>query len=255
MADVGLMEGVMPEIPVGFAGVWDGRGERPQIIVRKFYRKTTPDPADPQKLLVDDWVEWGKPGISNWATNQRIRDIMPRTDRKRPPPPEWQVIGPAYQAWKKGEEAPVNGTPLFAWPGLPREIADALKGLGIVTVEDMANFPDDRLGRMPFRDMRSWKSRALRFVEAQGDMTATGIADKMKARDDEIDRLKAEDARKSELLEQLSTRLAAIEGGKVQQAPAKRGPGRPRKNPEPVVTHDHAIDQMADEVMQGINNE
>ena len=73
------------------------------------------------------------------------------------------------------------------------------------------------------------EGQAQRFVEAQGDMSATGVADKLKARDDEIEALKRQDVEKDALIAQLSERMAALEGGQ----PVKRGPGRPRKNPAP----------------------
>jgi hypothetical protein len=249
MAEVGLMDGVVPDIPPGFSGVAGARGaERPQIIIRKFEKKYRPDPENPQKLLEEHWVEWGKPGVNNWATRQRVKALMPRPEKGKRAALEWDVIGPAYEAWLKGEEAPVDGTPLFAWPGLPREIAEALKATQIFTVEQLAQFQDDRLGRMPFPGMRDWKARAQRFVEAQGDMSATGIADKMKARDDEIDRLKSQAEEKDALLAQLSERLSAVEA----QQPAPKRRGRPPKNPKPEPQVPSSVDDMADEVMEGI---
>ena len=158
--DVGLMDGVMPDIPAGFSGVAGARGgETPAIFVLKFERKYTPDPNDPQKLLEEHWVEWGKPGLANWSTRQKVHLLKPWPEKGKEAAIEWLVVGPAYEAWLKGEEAPVDGTPLYAWPGIPREVVDALKGLQIHTVENLAMFPDDRLGRMPFPGMREWKAR------------------------------------------------------------------------------------------------
>lgn len=240
MSEVGLMEGAMPVIPEGFGGVMDGRG-RPQIVVRGFTKTFVEDPEDPKKLKEVHWVEWGKPGVANWSTKQKIDQLRPRTDRHPPKPAalEWQVIGPYYEAWLKGEQAPVVGTPIDAMPGLPPQIATALKQLGVLSVEDLADLPDDRVQRLPYPKVRDHKMRAKRWVEAMNDETLV-TADKLKASDDKIAELERRNAEKDERLDQVLARLAELEAAQ----PQKRGPGRPRKEEQ---THDHAVEPEGSE--------
>lgn len=234
MGEIGLMEGVesrqYQNNQPGSYSKYDR--ERPNIVIRKFERKYKPDPNNPQAMIEEHWVEWGKPGQPNWATRQNVRQLMPRPNPRlngveMPAAPEWQVVGPAYQAWLKGEAMPVHGTPLHAWPGLPREAADELKKLDIHTVETLAGFPDHRISSIPFPNFRDWIKRAKAYVEAKGFESVTGLGDRLKERDDRIEALAAESKAKDDLLAEMSARLAALEEGRAE--PPKRGPGRPRK--------------------------
>jgi len=65
--------------------------------------------------------------------NGAMADLM----RKR-----WEVVEPAYNAWKRGEEVPENGTPLAAWPGVNQDQTKFLKAKGILSVEQVAEMSD-----------------------------------------------------------------------------------------------------------------
>jgi hypothetical protein len=55
----------------------------------------------------------------------------------------------AYAAWQKGEEVPLNGTPLAEWPQIQRREAELLVQNGIRTVEDFAAAREDLAAKFP----------------------------------------------------------------------------------------------------------
>lgn len=120
----------------------------------------------------------------------------------------WEIIGPAYDAWKAGMEIPEGGTPLAAWAGVTAEQAEVLRALGIRSVEDVRDMTDGTISRLPFPNGRQMPKLARDFLDG---------ADAAK-----------KDAENSELKE----RIAAMEemlAEAMAAKPAKRGPGRPRK--------------------------
>jgi hypothetical protein len=155
-------------------------GQRmPAIVAVKFWTKYI-EPEPGAKLLneagemvpsaygEEDWVEWIKKGEQNPGTTQEaIKRLSGNPKLKRRPRIEWAVIGPAYEAWKKGEDIQqVNGTPLHAWSGVSREMASELRKFNLFSVEDLADFPDHMLSRIPIPSLRDIRVRAKAFVEA-----------------------------------------------------------------------------------------
>ena len=51
---------------------------------------------------------------------------------------KWKLVGPAYEAWKRGEAIPESGHPLGTWPAIDRRTADTLKSMGYRTLEEVA---------------------------------------------------------------------------------------------------------------------
>lgn len=121
----------------------------------------------------------------------------------------WDVIGPAYEAWKKGEEVPENGTPLGAWAGISQDQAKFLKQMGIVTVEAVAEMSDSAIERLPFPGRRDLPGLAAAFLKSKGEVDLAAQNEDLKARMAAMEELLAE---------------------KMAVEPQKRGPGRPRKS-------------------------
>jgi hypothetical protein len=120
----------------------------------------------------------------------------------------WSIVEPAYNAWKKGEEVPENGTPLAAWPGVNQDQAKYLRTKGILSVEQVRDMSDSTIETLPFPGRRDLPKLAKMFLEGQKDADLA--------------------AKNTELLE----RVAAMEEmllEKQADEPKKRGPGRPRK--------------------------
>lgn len=135
--------------------------------------------------------------------DENTRDSLSYRDMEA----KWSVIGPAYEAWKKGAEIPENGTPLAAWPGVTADMARVFVSMGIRTVEDVRDMGDGAISKLPFPNARKMPDLARKWLEG------TDAA--------------AKDAENAELRE----RIAAMEemlSERAEEKP-KRGPGRPKK--------------------------
>lgn len=124
----------------------------------------------------------------------------------------WAMIEPAYEAWKKGAELPVNGTPLGAWPGINQDQAQVFIRAGLRTVEDVASMPDSVLTKVHLPNVREFRQQAKAFLEATDRNV---VADKLAQQDKQIQDLNERLAAAMELLDEANK--------------PKRGPGRPRK--------------------------
>lgn len=83
----------------------------------------------------------------------------------------WEIIGPAYEAWKEGSELPETGTPLSAWSGLSRQQVEFLNRMSIRTVEDVAAMDDKSLEACRWPDARKMPKLAADWL-AGSDMAA-----------------------------------------------------------------------------------
>lgn len=119
-----------------------------------------------REILVDevqyemvDYVEWVKKGDPKTSQVIKIK-FMQRLD-----PEGWKVIKPYYEAWKKEEEMPVDGTPLANWPLIKsKRILDQLRMISVFTVEDLAALPDSFLHNVGM-GARELRNRAKAYVE------------------------------------------------------------------------------------------
>ena len=116
------------------------------------------------------------------------------------------MIGPAYEAWKKGQELPVEGTPLQAWSAVTPEQVQMFKAMGIHTVEEVRDMSENALQGLRFPNARDMPKLAHDFLES-GDLTAR-------------------DKRIADLEKQIEA-MAEMMDAKPK---TKRGPGRPRKD-------------------------
>ncbi len=147
-----------------------------------------------------------------------------------------------WEAFQKGEEVAVHGTPIETWPLCDRAMALSLKSLNVRTVEDLATISDGVLDKMGM-GARTLRSKAQVFLES-----AKGIAVEMRLvqeRDEAIAREKA-----------TAARFAAIEAQLASMKDAPHvGPGVvaspiPAAEPVPVVpTGAKAVDDTALQAM------
>lgn len=162
-----------------------------------------------------DWVHIAPSGeaFDRTKTWHRVKDLTPPTDideDKRDSlafidiSEKWKRIGPAYDAWKKGEDMPEVGTPLAAWSGLNAEQAAILKRLHIKTVEDVAGMSESTTDKLPFPNARKLPVLARDYLASKDKVDAAAELDAMRER------------------------VAAMEEMLAEAAP-KRGPGRPKK--------------------------
>jgi len=117
----------------------------------------------------DSLTETGQVSLSTWERVSKIR------------PPEalendmgglklaalrhtWDQIEPAYLAWKQGEELPETGTPLAAWGGVNGSQINALKGIHIRTVEELAGLSDSNM-KAVLPNMRELRAMARQWLD------------------------------------------------------------------------------------------
>jgi hypothetical protein len=131
----------------------------------------------------------------------------------------WNIIKPSYDAWKHGQKLPEVGTPLAAWPGVSSDQADALKIMGVRSVEEFANASDGVINSVPFPGARELKIAAGQFLKS-ADRQA--ITNDLKQKDGEIATLK-------EQLEEMRQMFLESQGIKADE-PKRRG--RPAKSEE-----------------------
>lgn len=77
-----------------------------------------------------------------------------------------------WEAFKRGQEAVMTGTPLELWAALKPSEIDELKHQGIRTVEQLANLSDSVNGVL--RNFYAMKAKAQRFLDEAKDTAANG---------------------------------------------------------------------------------
>lgn len=178
----------------------------------------------------------GKPEAVEWVTYAPAHDPVGTSTKVRVKeliPPEsirndndgtklnmmhlkWNMIRPAYEAWKKGVEIPTDGTPLAVWAGITADQAEVLRARSLKTVEAVRDATDSMIAKVPLPNMRQLREMAGKFLEGQ---SAAAAAAQVSERDEKIRNMQA-------MMEEMAARLAAVDG---QESPVKRGPGRPRR--------------------------
>jgi hypothetical protein len=118
---------------------------------------------------------------------------------------QWAQIEPAYQAWKQGQVLPESGTPLGAWPAVNPQQADALKSVGLHTVEAIAAANEGVLSKPPLPNMREIKRQAVAWLDGRSAAEQAATI-----------------ARQQEQIDAMMEMLA-------EKTEEKRGPGRPKK--------------------------
>lgn len=191
----------------------------PMIRVLGFYTKYGKDPKTGDKNRAIDYVEFAPAQALNaQSTTERVEFLRPKfTDDDDDTPQKatkrlhmeaiWSVIGPAYEAWKKGYEIPTSGTPLAAWAGVTSDQANALRKLAIYTVEDLATLSDDKFPRVPMPNVREVRDLARRYLDT-GEDTRTA------------ERLNDLEKSNAALAEQLAAAMALL-GEQAEPKPRK----------------------------------
>lgn len=106
----------------------------------------------------------------------------------------WLQIEPAYEAYMKGQEIPVVGTPLGIWPAVTAEQVEVFKQVGIRTVEEVRDLTDGAIERVRLPNMRELRNQAKLFLEN---------SDTAKAAERE--------AQKDAMLEEMAQKIADLE--------------------------------------------
>jgi hypothetical protein len=185
--------------------------DRPFIAITGFETEATI--KDDGSTDIRDVVTWVKKGQSIQNEQRGLIRLMPRYNAQ-----EWSYIEPFYKAWKAKEEAPIDGTPLAAWPGSTAAMIKVLGTVNIRTVEDFCQMEDSAISKLAMPGLREKQRICRQFLESMKN-TAPQVA-KLAKMEEENEILRARLDEQAKQIEQL---VAAQE---------KRGPGRPRKEVE-----------------------
>jgi len=131
-----------------------------------------------ENVLID-WVRWQKVGNPNQKGEDKVRKV------KKFDPDVWTTLEPYYNAWKKDEAEPVNGTPINNWPPVTKRLAEVLKGNGFRSVEDFAKANDADMGRIGMGAL-SLRDKAREFVSLKSDTKNAGQIDSLKKQVDSL---------------------------------------------------------------------
>jgi hypothetical protein len=207
------------------------------IVIHRFWTAIEPEKVvdektgayvETGKMRQVDWVEYGPLGSADRtripekvARLSRVAEHTGTNEAAKLAQGIWETIRPHYESWKAGRETPLDGTPLAVWNGVTPEIADFLRSKQVRTVEELAALTDTHITRFGMPGLRDIINQAKRFL-AGADTRAA--ATKIASVEEENARLKADlDELKRLMLEQMR---------EEDEAPVKRGPGRPRKQEE-----------------------
>ncbi len=169
-----------------------------------------------------DYVSWSLRSQSTGNIAPTFSDKVSRLSKNRE---LWPKLEPLYQAWRQGQEAPLDGTPLSRWPGVTPAQHKILIGADIKTVEEFATFPSGHLMKLGIPGILEIQKEAIAYLNVAGIMKdgpiPAQIAVQMTEMQDENAALKAEMAEMREALVRIR---------QEDEQPARRGPGRPRKD-------------------------
>jgi hypothetical protein len=168
-------------------------------------------------------VEICAPGMAQRQTTPlRIGDVSRVREDGDPDNPAWLMakmkwdhIKPAYEAWKKGQNLPEHGTPIGAWSGLTPEQADVFRGLGLRSVEEIANATETVISRAALPNARSLQQQARLWLDGREN---SKFAADLEAKDQQIAALREEmEEMKRLVLEEMRAEQAG------DDAPRRRG--------------------------------
>lgn len=77
----------------------------------------------------------------------------------------YEAYRASYEAYKRDEEPPVDGTPLRSWPPISPTQYKALRELRILCVEDLAHANEETISRIGF-GARALKDKATEWLKA-----------------------------------------------------------------------------------------
>lgn len=202
---------------------------KPILAVQKFWTEYKQDKKNPDKMIAIDMVAYGPIGQLDRTINiekvSRLSKIMPLQGNEQNPAvamahARWDSIRPRYEAWKTGNELPMQGTPLAAWNGVTPEQADILKASNIRTVEEVAELNDATRARIPLPGLQELIGSAKRYV-ASSDFAQfqKTLVDK----DEQIRRLERSDAIRNEEMDEMRRALAEMRNALAASQPQPAG--------------------------------
>jgi hypothetical protein len=143
-----------------------------------------------------------------------IKRLKREETEGRIPPQFVDAYERAFEKYKKGEEIPLDGTPIRGWPPLSPAQQQNCIAMGVLTVEDLANLNSEGMARFGM-GVVELKRKAANWLEAA---TSTGaLSAKMTALEIRQNDLEEQNLRQRKLIEELQAENRAL---KREPAPA-----------------------------------
>ena len=147
-------------------------------------------------------------------------DKLVEIDRKATPA-DFLRYPKEYEMYLKHQTTPVQGTPLEAWAQITRAQVREYQALNIFTVEQLAELPDSYGHKI--MGFQNWKQKAQAFLmAAKGQGEFDRLQTELKKRDEEIERMKANENATAKMMETMQARLEAIENKDTRKAVIQR---------------------------------
>lgn len=118
----------------------------------------------------------------------------------------WNVIKPNYEHWKTNNEMPTHGTPLAAWPGVTKSMADILRNAGLPTVEDVRDASEIVLNKTGIPNVLKIRDMAQKFLANEDSSKAAAQLSTLESENAE---LKAQMAEMMALMKEMQAEKAA----------------------------------------------
>lgn len=138
----------------------DATVRQANVIPLEFW--TDEDQLPDGTMVSVDWVKWTKVGNPNHGGSDKINRIMKHDVSV------WSAIKPYYDAWKKQEGEPIDGTPITNWAGCTKKMAEVLRMNGFRSVEQFAQATDADLYRIGMGGL-SLREKAKTFISIKGN--------------------------------------------------------------------------------------
>jgi hypothetical protein len=145
--------------------------------------------------------------------NEALLHEWKNGDNRRKPPSPFAFR--AYEAWKEGREAPVNGTDLKNWPGVTPAQLKTCQNATVRTIEDLAEANADTIRKLGMGGVAMMEKAKAYLAAANQNKTSEEVSALMVKLEALSDTVKRKDEQISDLLERLD------------ESTKKRG--RPRK--------------------------
>jgi hypothetical protein len=150
--------------------------------------------------------------------NDALLDEWKRGNSRKPASP---FALNAYDAWKEGREAPVNGIDLKNWPGVTPSQLKMCQGCNIRTVEDLAGANADAIRKLGMGSV-ALKDKAIAYMRSAG---TNKNSEEVSALRVEMESLREAVASKDDQIERLMEQLT----GEKEEDEAPKRRGRPPK--------------------------
>jgi len=153
--------------------------ERPAYV--RFEVRAVKDPEASMKAghyvsKDEDWAVISALGSTDTVSKRAekwFEIVETNVKRGREPVRHLEMYREIYARWKKGQEAPIDGTSIKNWNVLSPAQCENLMSVGLRTIEDVAQAPDDSMRRygMGITDLKN-KARAwLQAAKDHGPLT------------------------------------------------------------------------------------